>query len=359
MVPCVARSLNSRPIARSLLSRSVLAVSATSWAPFANALAITRLPAPSRIVAIGDIQGDLGALIDCLEFSDLYTPSKACWTGGDAVLVQTGDVLDRGPQEREILELLRTLKLQAAEADGTVITLLGNHEYFNSIGDMNFVSEENVKAFGKDRVAAFRPGSPLAREMSEWPVIAVVGDTAFVHAGLIQKHARDAGGINQRVAKWLRGEDDAQTRAERRKHSEGDFYNKNLPDSLPPVEIRESQDGSPLLERKFSKHLRPGEECSESCRKELFETLRILKVSRLVVGHHVQGLIQSVCDGRYYKIDTAMSKWVHGRDGSGKWSEETLKKVGQLRETLEIVGDQVTILKKGQRIPAREREQQE
>ena len=84
-----------------------------------TAPALTFLPQPGRIVAIGDIHGDCDAFERVLELSGLYRRA-AGWTGGNAVLVQIGDILDRGGQEMECLRLLRVLKREAAQQDGAV-----------------------------------------------------------------------------------------------------------------------------------------------------------------------------------------------------------------------------------------------
>ena len=50
------------------------------------------------------------------------------WTGGKSILVQTGDVVDRGPQSRKALDLLRQLEDEAEAAGGQVFALIGDHE---------------------------------------------------------------------------------------------------------------------------------------------------------------------------------------------------------------------------------------
>jgi hypothetical protein len=58
------------------------------------------------------------------------------WAGGSATLVQTGDYTDRGEGVRGVMDLLIELEPQAAAATGRVITLLGNHEVMNLIGEL-------------------------------------------------------------------------------------------------------------------------------------------------------------------------------------------------------------------------------
>ena len=121
----------------------------------------SRIKAPGRVVAIGDVHGDARAFEEVISLAGLYRPSEG-WIGGNAVLVQIGDVLDRGDEEAQVLALIRQLKAQAAAAGGRVVTLLGNHEILNACGVTAFVPPSAAGAFGPDRAAAFRPGSPCA-----------------------------------------------------------------------------------------------------------------------------------------------------------------------------------------------------
>ncbi len=51
--------------------------------------------------AVGDIHGDLAKAINALKVAGLMDDDggQPVWTGGNAVCVQMGDVLDRGDQE--------------------------------------------------------------------------------------------------------------------------------------------------------------------------------------------------------------------------------------------------------------------
>lgn len=61
--------------------------------------------------------------------------SASNWIGGNDILVQTGDIVDRGTYALDIYKLMRELRGQASEAGGKVISILGNHEVMNAIGD--------------------------------------------------------------------------------------------------------------------------------------------------------------------------------------------------------------------------------
>ena len=66
------------------------------------------------------------------------------WAGGDSILVQTGDIVDRGDHARKIYDLFSRLKNEAHEAGGMVLQLLGNHEVMNILGNFKYVSRGNV-----------------------------------------------------------------------------------------------------------------------------------------------------------------------------------------------------------------------
>src|SRR5579862_9993037 len=70
------------------------------------------LPAPKRMVAIGDLHGDLGGARAALRAAGAIDEADR-WIGGDLEVVQLGDVLDRGDDESKILELLERLDAEA------------------------------------------------------------------------------------------------------------------------------------------------------------------------------------------------------------------------------------------------------
>ena len=101
---------------------------------------------PERIVAVGDVHGAYERFVGILRAAGLVD-ARARWMGGRAVLVQTGDVLDRGADSRRAVDLLRRLEREAAGAGGRVYPLLGNHEVMRMISDWRYVSPEEIAAF--------------------------------------------------------------------------------------------------------------------------------------------------------------------------------------------------------------------
>lgn len=108
------------------------------------------------------------------------------WIGGKAVLVQTGDLTDRGAGVRDALELLMALEKQAAAAGGKVHVILGNHEVMNMVGDIRDVSPEAIASLGGDVAyrAAFAKDGKYGRWLRGKPILAEIEDTVFMHAGI-------------------------------------------------------------------------------------------------------------------------------------------------------------------------------
>ncbi|MDA8016295.1 MAG: metallophosphoesterase [Thermoanaerobaculia bacterium] len=110
---------------------------------------------PRRVVAIGDIHGAIEPLRRILRETRLMD-SSGRWTGGDAMLVQTGDFLDRGAGVFEVVELLRSLQQQAPRDGGEVVVLMGNHEAINLIRDMSYVDAALLEPWASRRADRLR-----------------------------------------------------------------------------------------------------------------------------------------------------------------------------------------------------------
>lgn len=99
-----------------------------------------------RIVAVGDVHGDYEQFVTVLRQSGVID-GKSRWAGGRTHLVQLGDVPDRGPDSRKVMELLMALAPQAQKAGGRVHALIGNHEAMNVLGDLRYVAPGEYEAF--------------------------------------------------------------------------------------------------------------------------------------------------------------------------------------------------------------------
>jgi hypothetical protein len=111
--------------------------------------------APGRVVAFADVHGayeDWVALLREIGVVD----NKLNWSGGNTHLVSLGDLIDRGPGSRAVVELLMKLDRQADQAGGAVHLVLGNHEVMVMTGDLRYVSKPEFAAFSDDETGADR-----------------------------------------------------------------------------------------------------------------------------------------------------------------------------------------------------------
>lgn len=255
-------------------------------------------PAAERVVAIGDIHGDLDAAKKALRAAGAIDASDA-WIGGKLVVVQTGDQIDRGKDDRAVLDLFEKLKGEAKSAGGEVVALSGNHEIMNAMFDFRYVAPEAWAAFDgftptgpeashaarfgetkRGRASAFAPGGAYAKLLAERPLVVRVGDTVFVHGGVHKKHVTyGIDRINDGVRDWLTGAAPA------------------------PPAIAVADDG-PIWTRAYSEGATLG---PDAC-NNLGDVLSKLRAVRIVMGHTVQESgITSACDGKAWRIDVGMS----------------------------------------------------
>ena len=73
-----------------------------------------------EVYSIADLHGDYPAAVKALQLARLLGDDQRTWIGGDKILVQTGDIVDRGDNAREIYQLLFHLQDQAALEGGQV-----------------------------------------------------------------------------------------------------------------------------------------------------------------------------------------------------------------------------------------------
>jgi Calcineurin-like phosphoesterase len=138
-----------------------------------------------RIVAIGDVHGAYDRLVEILQTAELVDRSGR-WSGARTHLVQLGDVLDRGPDSRKVLDLLQRLEREAASAGGSVHHLMGNHEVMRLLGDYRYVTPGEYEAFAtvdsegeRRRFVQSAPADGREQLMRETPLGMVEMNRAF------------------------------------------------------------------------------------------------------------------------------------------------------------------------------------
>jgi hypothetical protein len=157
--------------------------------------AIVELKAPGVVWAIGDTHGDYTRLIDLLVKGEIIDEvsrqpdqlANVKWKAGNAVLVCTGDMIDKGAQSVEVLQLFMRLKQIAPEAGGQVIVTMGNHEaeFLGGPADKNreFVTQLQQKNIAVSAVQTGTDSLGLGQFMRSLPFAARVDDWFFAHAG--------------------------------------------------------------------------------------------------------------------------------------------------------------------------------
>ena len=246
---------------------------------------------PSRIVAVGDLHGDLDNALATLELAGVVDGSGS-WSGGETVLVQMGDVTDRGPDSRALMDMLRRLEIEAPQAGGRVISLLGNHEAMNMLGDWRYVHPGDLDAFGgvQARREALSPTGEYGRWLMERAVVADLGDAVFVHGGLRPELAtRGLDALNEGARREL------------------------MAQSMAGLDVLGPR--GPLWDRDYV----VGPESTVCAR--LTEALQAVGRSRMVVGHTTRpdGRIQTRCDGRLHVVDIGISDAYGGHLGAWVW----------------------------------------
>ncbi len=254
---------------------------------------------PKRLVAIGDLHGDLGGMRSALKAAGAID-DKDSWIGGDLVIVQTGDVLDRGVDEQAMIDLILKLEGEAKAAGGAFLWLMGNHELMNAAGDFRYVPPDAMHDFddapgldtskwakvperARGRIAALGPGGVYAKKIARHNVVAIVGDTVFSHAGVLAEWATQLDSINQSSRCWLDGQAGGVT---------------------DPVEAM-TADSSPVWTRVFG--IDPVD-CAAAA-----ASLAKLGVKRQVVGHTVQPKgINGTCNDTIWRIDVGLAKLYDG-----------------------------------------------
>ena len=277
-----------------------------------------------RLVAIGDVHGDFKQAMRALELSKCMDASGH-WVGGTTVLVQVGDILDRGDNELAIMRKFRSLAKEAREAGGDVLVTHGNHEIMNVLGDFRYATKgaygecaryaakaraREIAKYGEENVAPlpdipdgvnpetymgvlarrqlFLPGGEMAVKMAVNPTVLQVGDTVFAHAG-IDSSTVDYGfqRLNDEVAAWMVGKT-----------------------STPPKQVLEEK--GVVWTREYGGADAGVTAEATACRR-LGEALDATGAKRLIVGHTPQQKgIGSGCGGRLWRSDVGISRGIYG-----------------------------------------------
>jgi hypothetical protein len=199
---------------RVFLPACFLAVSLLALACPLDAGAATPPDSAPSVVAIGDVHGDFNDFVAILQRTGLIDEQHH-WAGGKTTFVQVGDLIDRGPKPREVMDLMISLEQEAPKAGGRVVALMGNHEMMNLMGDLRYVTPENYASFSDgeseqrrktayQEYVAWRKGHPQLLAELEQPVLAVTEEEWMTRHPLGFIEQREAFSPNGVYGKWLR-----------------------------------------------------------------------------------------------------------------------------------------------------------
>ena len=285
---------------------------------------------------------------------------KMKWTGGKTHVVQVGDQVDRcrvygsmrcelpettlndEDSDVKVLKLFTDLDEQAVKVGGRVISLLGNHELNNALGNMDYVSYKGIEGFDnyKDpktgnkfssgleaRKHAFHPGNELGVFLgcTRNPAV-IIGSNLFVHAGFVNKLISEQDRKGNKLENYTF-----------RLNYNSKYYNKK------PYLFKDRQDFENinilikrwLLNKVSTNKVKdiitdPSQEKSifwtrilgmlktqlpyddKQCVNNIDKILELFKINNIIVGHTPQSFqhnlnINATCDNKIWRVDTGSS----------------------------------------------------
>lgn len=160
---------------------------------------IYEYPMPDRLVIIGDIHGDIKRFKNILLDAKIIN-NNIEWIAEpqNTIVIQMGDQIDSlnriENNDWEVIEDLEMIKFTdlldkiANAKGGKVISIIGNHEFMNILGNYTYVSAKSIANNVKRRIELFKPGGQLSKILSDRPIIIKIGSLLFCHAGLTVSH---------------------------------------------------------------------------------------------------------------------------------------------------------------------------
>lgn len=246
-----------------------------------------------KIIVIGDLHGDIESLKLILKYSNLVDENEN-WIAENVLLIQVGDVLNKGIYGPYIYDLLFDLQKQSKKKNSKIMLLLGNHEQNNLCGNFRSVIDEEIKVVFhnnyENRIYNFSNiNGYYYKRLIRLPSIIKVNNIIYTHGGINNKSSQfsvDLTNIKIRLQ--------IENKCNVVKYDPYDYLNKE----------------SVLWYKTMAQKVQQN---SVKVCKHLFKYLNRLNANYLVVGHTPQlcHKILSFCNNSYFLIDTKISSFLN------------------------------------------------
>ena len=168
-----------------------LSTSAKARRDWSKYPAVVQIDTSEDVYALGDAHADPHRLAVVLAKAKIIKgvpkkPSDVKWAAGRAVLVVTGDMIDKWHHSLDVIALMRALQTSAAEAGGQVIITMGNHEaefLAEPHGDKTEDFQDELKEARLKRNDVADCKGDLGEFLCALPIAVRVNDWFFCHAG--------------------------------------------------------------------------------------------------------------------------------------------------------------------------------
>ena len=149
----------------------------------------------NNIIIIGDIHGDLKRLKNILLHENIITTNLE-WIKKDIIVIQLGDQIDSANRNRfineweiikdiEVLNFTNLLNKLAKTKNSLFISIIGNHELMNFLGDFSYVSNNSSYS---ERQNNFQKKGIYNNMLADRPIVVKINDLIFCHAGITKNH---------------------------------------------------------------------------------------------------------------------------------------------------------------------------
>lgn len=237
----------------------------------------------NKVIALSDVHGQYDVLINLLRRHKIID-SQLHWAAGDAHLVMTGDMFDRGHQVNEVLWFMYQLDQQAQAAGGQLHLLMGNHEQMVMRGDLRYVHPRYQTAseqLGRSYDALYANDTVLGQWLRSKHTIVKINDTLFLHGGISQE--------------WI----DRKLTLSRANA----LYRQHIDKSKPELKQDDLLNflffgNGPTWYRGYFK--------ANFTQQELDNILAYFNVKRIVVGHTSQSQVLGLFDNQVIAVDSSI-----------------------------------------------------